>query len=440
MIPKILKHKLKWYGIFGGIIFYISPIYSQVLYSLEALQAEALRNSRTLKILEKEQKWAAINNSKGFAGLLPSVSLTGGYGIASQNANLTFNTGSTVTRNGAGSSNANMSLLINQNIFNGFKSQAILNRLSLQEQSIGYIKKQQEKFILSEVALAYWQMVRDIEWIKQLDSLNTYYLTRLDLIKALMNVGKATQQEVYQAEIDLANNNALKINKIWSLNLAKNQINLLLDKPEWFEFQLTDTQLPANLPLPDTSELSLRSNHYQLNALYLQWLSAESEVKEYKADLYPNIFASGNINWINNTSEVGILLKNQTLGGGVSLNISYQLYNGNNQRNLIAMAKIKADIARLRYEDLLKSLKSEINRYVIQHHYSESVHKLLSQSLLQSKLQLQLTFESFKAGVVSQFELVQAQSNVENAYIVLLENKFKHVESIIAINRLCAKQ
>lgn len=419
-----------------GFIPFSAELDAQSTYSLEALQSEALKNNPLLKVAYLQSTAAKISTGPGFSGMLPSVQLAAGWNTNTQNASLTFNNGSTTTRNGAGSTNINAGVMVNQTLFDGFRMFAIKDRLMLESESMELNRRQQEKWVVEQLANAWWQMVRDLEWLNQLDTLKQYYSVRLTLVQNRLAVGKGTQQEVLQAQYDVDMNKAAIEQRKLSLQLARISVNVLLDKTQWEEWLPNLNSLPETPRLPDTSVNALKNNHYQLQALYKDWMAAQAALKAAESIWYPTLTASGNINLINNTSEVGVLLKNQTIGGGIGINLNYTLYNGGVLNKQIKIAKLNADIAAYRYKQTFNALKNELYQWIFQYQNAVALNEIYLANLTRAKDQLQLSLEAFKAGTLSQIELVLAQGNVENAYILLLENKYRAIQSVNAINRI----
>jgi len=99
--------------------------------SLEDAVRISLENNYTIKIARSEAQIDENNLSRGNAGFLPSLDLTGRANNSSQNVSQVFLDGRLVEKDGAKSSLYEGSLGLNWTVFDGFRMFISYDRLSI---------------------------------------------------------------------------------------------------------------------------------------------------------------------------------------------------------------------------------------------------------------------------------------------------------------------
>ena len=133
---------------------------AQTLSPEQALEM-AFKNNPDLQSAEKIKAIASLNNTLGRAGGLPQVSLQSGWNTATQNANLTFNNGSEISRKGAGSSALNATVQASKVLFGGFSVQARKQSLEWEEAAASEAFKLRRSLLREQVLNAYYKWVNE---------------------------------------------------------------------------------------------------------------------------------------------------------------------------------------------------------------------------------------------------------------------------------------
>ena len=414
---------------------WFSFLHAQVLLPEQALE-KAFKNNPDLQSAEKMKSIAAINNTMGRAGGLPQVSLLSGWNTATQNANLTFNNGSEVSRKGAGSSAFNGNVQAGQLLFGGFMVQARKQSLKWEETAANEAYRLRKSLLREQVLNAYYKWVNELQWLRQMQSLDSFFSLKTAQVQLLLQNGKATELDLLQARADEAAQKAKTLDRMAMLSEALASLNLLMNEPADRVFTPAVTEMPENFPLPDTSEAALLKSNSELSQKKAEWEAMKQNRSMAKSAIYPTLSAQANTNLLNSRSDVGLLLKNQTTASSVGLNLSYNLFNGGNIRKDIQMTSFRVSMAEIAYNKALLEAKSNIFIAIKRWSIAQQQAALQKQAMGQYREILEISQKAFSLGKYNRVELSQAQMQYETALSALMQTQFTALQYYHVLQRL----
>lgn len=410
-------------------------VFAQVLTPEDAVN-KAYKANFTIISAGSASKIVSIENSAGRAGMLPIVSLSGSWNGNNQNTNLTFNNGSEVSRNGAGSSSLNGGLQITQTVFNGFGMQAAKQRLKANEEAGFENIRNQKNAIREQVLNGYYLLVKEAKWTDLLQDLDTFYLEKLTKVQLMYDNGRASWTDVLQAKSDLIQQQVkTEERKSLYLNALSNLNYWMAENPDK-QWDLAISDIPAALPMPDTSMAALLAMNPLLRQKKAEWDAAKQRIMEAKSFMYPTIQAGLTLNTLRSTSEVGVLLKNSTAGGGFQLSMNYPIYSGGLVKQDVAIAKLRSDMAELAYNQELLATRNQLHQALTLFLSLEKQSNMLKEATEIQKEVLDITAKSYLLGKSGRVELVQAQTTYETALTNYMEVSYNKMRAYHAMNRL----
>lgn len=412
---------------------------AQTLSPQQALE-KALKNNPDLQSAEKMKAIAAMNNSLGRAGGLPQVSLQSGWNTATQNANLTFNNGSEISRKGAGSSALNASLQASQVLFSGFSVQARKQSLEWEDAAANEAFKLRKSLLQEQVLNAYYKWINEIQWLRQMQSMDSFFRLKTEQVQLLFQNGKAGETDLLQARADEAAQKAKTLDRIAVLSESMASLNLLMNEPADRVFTPAVTEIPENIPMPDTSEAALLKSNSELRQKQAEWEAMKQNQRMARAGLFPTFSAQANSNLLNSRSDVGLLLSNRTTSNSVGLNLSYNLFNGSNIRKDVQMASFRTAMAEIAYNKALMELKSQVFIGVQRWRNTQQQALLQKQALGNYQAILDISRKAFALGKYNRVELSQAQMQHEAALSSLMQTQFTAIQYYHALQRLLAAE
>ena len=224
----LVFYKRFYRAVFAVSIVFVLDIqfcFSQDILRLPDAINQALKKSLDITIAKNNIEAATILNNYGFAGGLPVVTgnITDNESLTSVNQKL--NTGTTIQRNNAAANALNANVTGSILLFNGGRVVATKQRLETLQNQSGEILTSQIQNIIAGVSVAYYDVVRQQNYIKTIDKSIEASNQQLTIVKARQSAGLANNADLFQAQIDL---NALQQTKIaQQLIVAQSKTELL---------------------------------------------------------------------------------------------------------------------------------------------------------------------------------------------------------------------
>ena len=426
-----------------------STIFSVLFFSLLSMQKtfaqdsltlpvainQALKQSLDITIAKNNIEAATILNSSGFAGGLPIVTgtITDNESVTSVNQKL--NTGVKIQRNNAAANALNANVTGSILLYNGGRVIATKQRLAtIQSQSTKVLNSQIQD-IIANVSVAYYDVVRQQNYIKTIDKSIEASNQQLTIVKARQSVGLANNADLFQAQIDL---NALQQTKIaQQLIVAQSKTELLrlLTARVDSSVKIADTIIVENNltlqsvldQLPANAEVAAADDQIAINKLI---------VKEINALRYPSIRANAGYNFFRNQSAAGQLLLNQNFGPSIGVSLAVPIFNGNIFKKQSQVANINVTNATLQKDIILRDYRAQVtNQYQA---YISTISRLENEKenyRLSGQL-LDLVLQRFQLRQATIIEVKNAQKSFEESGFRLVNLSYAAKASEIELKRL----
>ncbi len=396
---------------------------------------QALKKSLDITIAKNNIEAATILNSTGFAGGLPIVTgnITDNESLTGVNQKL--NTGTIIQRNNAAANALNANVTGSILLFNGGRVVATKQRLATLQNQSGKILNSQIQNIIASVSVAYYDVVRQQNYIKTIDKSIEASNQQLTIVKARQSVGLANNADLFQAQIDL---NALQQTKIAQqliVSQSKTELLRLLTAKVDSTIQIADSIIVEN-NLVLQSVLDQLSANADVTAADDQIAINKLIVKETNALRYPSIRANAGYNFFRNQSAAGQLLLNQNFGPTVGVSLAIPIFNGNIFKKQAQVANINVANATLQKDIILRDYSAQVtNQYqayiaTISQFENEKETYRLSGQLLDLVLQ---RFQLRQATIV---DVKNAQRSFEESGFRLVNLSFVAKSSEIELKRL----
>jgi outer membrane protein TolC len=425
------------YVILLCIVGCLNPLLAQELTPEQAVE-KAIKNHPDLQTAEKLKRIAALNNSMGRAGALPQIAIISGWNTATQNANLTFNNGSEISRKGAGSSSLNGNLQATQMLFDGMGVQSRKKALQWEEIAAVELLGVRKKMLREQVLNAYYNWVNELQWFEQMKGMDSFFHVKTQQAELLYQNGKATEADVLQAKADEAMQNSQTINRQAACMEAAASLNLLMFEPADQQYSPSVKEIEVELPLPDTSEAALLQSSSELRLRKAEWETMKQNQRLSKSEMLPTLSMQLNTSLLNSRSDVGLLLNNQTTAANIGINLNYNIFNGGVVRKEIQIAAFRTAMAEIAYKKAMMELKNEVFVGVKKWRNSQQSVTLQKQAVEQYKKVLQISNDAYLLGKYNRVELSQAHFQYQTAYANLMASQIKSLQHYHSLQRILA--
>ncbi|MBC7653772.1 MAG: TolC family protein, partial [Oligoflexus sp.] len=320
-------------------------------------------------------------------------------------------------------------------LFNGGRVIATKQRLAaLQGQSSQRLNSQVQN-VIADVSTAYYDVVRQQNYIKTIDKSIDASNQQLTIVKARQSVGLANNADFFQAQIDL---NALQqTRQAQELIVAQAKTELLrqLTSKADSTIKINDTIIVQNNfslqtvldNLPKNADVIAADDQININKLI---------VKETSALRYPSIRANAGYNFTRNQSAAGQLLLNQNYGPTVGVSVAIPIFNGGIFKKQVQVANIDVRNAFVQKDILLRDFKAQAVRQY--QSYVSNINQLRTEKenyILSGKL-LELVLQRFQLRQATIVEVKNAQQSFEQSGFRLVNLSFAAKASEIELKRL----
>lgn len=401
----------------------------------------ALKNSFDIQLAKNNVAVNDALNSYGVAGGLPVVTGTASDLEQLSSLNQKFvggDTTRTVKANAAASNSLNVGVNANFVLYNGMRIVSTKKRLEQLEAQSEQLLNAQIQLAIANVMSKYYDIVRQQEYSRTIDSSITISKLRLDILKTRMDVGLANNADVFQAQIDLNTLVQAKESQELTVSIAKTELLRVLTLKADSTINVEDSIQVGELMKLETVLDNLSTNP-DIIAASQQIKINELIEKETAALRYPTLSVNAGYTYGRTQNAAGQLLLNQRYGPQAGLNLSIPIYNGNAFKRQQRVAEINTKSATVQKDalvnDYVNSAVKQYQTYVttLQQLEKEEENYRITQALID------LVLKRFELRVATILELREAQQSFEETSYRLTNLRFAAKSAEIELKRLSNK-
>jgi outer membrane protein len=285
--------------------------------------------------------------------------------------------------------------------------------------------------LASQVASIYYSIIYLQKSITVQDSVISYYRAFKKLIDNRIKQGDALEFDALSAQnnIDQAENR-----KVDLTNALQKQINLLA-------YSTGETGKPSATLLDFQIEFSsidslveeAKQNNKELSIAKKRILQQEEELQLNKANQYPTLNLNGALGVRNGYQpDINQNRFNYLIGAGINIPI----YTGNRNSNQIKIAETSLQAYRYASETQLANVNRDINQALTDIKSSNERLANTESQIKQTTRALELAKSRFKNGTITYVELINAQTNLQQANLFKLQYEYQRTLAKIELARL----
>ena len=423
--------------LFCSLLILILPLFAsaQPTITLKGAIDTTLKHNFEIQIAENIVEISKINNTAGMAGGLPAVNVNVVDNESSIDVYQKLNSGVEIKKSNATSNSLTSNLTAGILLFNGYRVMATREKLhNLQKQSELELNLQIQNSIALVMA-KYYDIVRQLEYLKIIETLFDVSQKKLEIVAARKNAGMANEADYLQAQIDLNSvTQNLKTQEL-VVNQTKTELLQLMSIRNYYLFDVKDT-----IVVDKSIELNAIIGYLQKNPQYLsteqQVKINEQVVKEVSALRYPSIRLNTGMNFNRSQSAAGLTLINQNIGPYAGVTLALPLYNGNTYKIQKKTATFNVQNAKLQLEGLLNALTADaVKTYQA---YSTSLQQIdFQQNSVELSIKLiKVVMQRFKVNQATILDVKAAQASYETTGYQLVNLAYSAKIAEIELKRL----
>ncbi len=407
--------------------------------SLEEAISIGMKNNFSIQIANNDSKIAKNNNTLGNAGFLPSLSFNGGTKKSITSTNTEDMSGVRTESSNLQTSNYNMGASLDWTLFNGFG-------MFIKKERLGSLQMLQQtatratiENTVSEIVISYFAIVQLKNLLQVLQNAIDFSNSRYELTRKKLQIGSTSELAFLKSSTDLNADSASFLRQKVALNNAKAKLKAMLVMETTADFDVTSTIQFSQLLDYGSLKEALVSSNSQIN---LAKQSADIALLDYRlthSPKYPQVAFYTDYTYNHSKYNWGSTSVNQNSGPVFGLNLSIPLFDGFNKSRAAANARIEAESSKLSYQQVL--VNTEASLWQIYNEYKNDLKlvTLETANLQVARHTAKISFEKFRIGEMSDYELRQIQLSELEAENSLLSAQFQAKKSETELLRLSGK-
>jgi len=395
--------------------------------NLSAAIEKGLERNYGISISRAELSISEINNNWGTAGRYPSIAFEASSGNSFDIQDKSINNRLTA---GIG-----MDWLL----FNGFRVNTTKSMLgNTEELSSGRLAVLVENTI-EEIILGYYSVLLEQERLGVLQTVMTLSRDRYEYELKRKSLGSALTYEVLQAENVYLSDKASFLEQEMRVRIAKRNLNFILAEDPAVSFDFTEVFRAdtTHYALSDLKEKMLANNR-NLKNQYINLLLKQDESKLRESAYYPSLSASLGIDNTSSRLDAGTAVPttSNSLSPYANFRLSYDIYSGGVRKRAVKVAEINEEIAQTETEEMEHALTNELFNLYDYHEVRISLLEVAEKSLAAAELNMKISEEKYKSGVINSFNYRDVQLLYLEASLRRLQAIYNLVESKSGLTRI----
>ncbi len=414
-----MKINAKYFFCYIIVVALTSNAIAQTLTLAEA-RALTLSNNYGIQIQQLTSDITTLQNSAGYAGMLPTISATAAYNTELTNSEQKYFSGDVRSVTNAGANAFDAGVYLNWTLFDGFAMFATRDKLNELAAKGELQLKNEIEYTMYDLNAAWYQMIQ----LQEADDVNNknieVSLERYRIAKNRETLGAASHLDVLQAEVDLHADSASLMQTILQLKNTKAKINNIIGRDPATEFTSTEKiAVNTGIIYSDVVTKSIENNT-ELQMAKKDEAIYNLQIKEFKAMLYPELNLTGGYGYLKSTSESGFVESNLNYGPSVGLSLNIPLFNGFTTSRNIDIAQIGQQIVTTQTQQLQLEITTWIYTLYNQYSTSLALMELEQRNIEAAQQNVTIALAKFDLGNITSVELREIQQALLNAQNRLL--------------------
>lgn len=411
-------------------------LYAQEVLTLEDAIRLGLENNYSIKIATNDKKILTNDSNYAKYNLLPSVDANATRNYDVENFEQQFIDGEPRSGTNARSNQLSASVDLEWTIFDGLGMFVTYEKLQEISKFGEYNLKATIENGIAEIAGSYYQIILEQERIDVLKNTLELSEKRLEIAKAVFEVGRSSKLEYLAAQVDYNTDISALVAQEELLYNAKVNLNRILGREADIDFLVEDAiQANENLELEELKQKLFESNPNLIATVSSQRV-AEFETREIRAERFPEVGLYAGYGYNKIEAQSGFMRRNISDGYYYGLNATINIFNGLDISRRAQNAKINEETTRIMHKQLQTDLLAKLHNAFIAYKNALRLTKLESDNLMIAQESEGIAYDRYKLGNANFLELREAQRNAVEAESRLLNAEYNTKMAEIELLRL----
>lgn len=391
-----------------ALMLMLSVTAQKVLTPEEAVSI-ALRNNYGILVAYTATELAAINNSAGNSGMLPSVGISAAGSFESNNIEQEMQGGIQNSYSPLSTTRFNVGAELSWTLFDGGKMFIAKDRLAETENLSRIELKNNILETQAAVLAAYFGIVKQKQQLMAYNEIFSFNEERFRIAETGFNTGLLSRPDWLQAKMDLNTIRENIITQEYNVESAKKDLLLLLGSSDFTTFDVTDSI--STDYMPDQAKLLARIDTANTAILALQSRMeiARLIMNENKRSALPeiNLNAGYYLSQYNNSD--GSILHNYSLGPAFGATLRIPIYQAGDVKRQIKTAGYELKSAGYELQNISAQIKSDLVDALAAFDYQIRLIEIEKENNALARENLEISIQRLAKGQTTSLEIHMAQ-------------------------------
>jgi outer membrane protein TolC len=385
------------------------------LLTVEDAVRTALENNYDIRLAKNDLRIDEQNVSLANAGLLPRIDAVINDNNSVQNTSQTRQDGTVTALDNARNNSISYGVNLGWTVFDGFRMFARYDQLE-ELQKLGTAELQFAVLTkVGDVMSIYYELVQQKQQLKALDTALVISGQRVENAQNRFTIGKAARLEVLNAEVDLNTDRTNLLRQQELFANTRTRLNEIMAREVKTSFTVVDSfEVDKTLLLPDLETLAEKQNP-QLQAQIVSKRIAELNLKQVRANRYPQVAVSTGYNWAESRSSLGFTSESSARGLNYGFSATMNIFNGFLQKRNERIARLQIDNSDVLIARQIQALRSQLTSAYQTYLTNIQLIELEKSNEGLARRNLEITMDKYRIGTITQVEFRTAQLNYINA-------------------------
>ena len=400
-------------------IFFSMNIFAQQSeqYSMKKCLEIGLDKNYSIRIVKNDEQVSANKANASYAGLLPTVDLSAGYGadITSSKSKLR-STGESTSSYNVLDQDFRAGVQLNWTVFDGFGLWTDYKQLRLmKEQGMLQTRISIEDY-MAEMASEYYNYIQQKIRLKNFRYAVRLTRERMRIVEERYNIGNFSKLDYQQAKVDFNADSAKYMKQQETLKSSIIRLNELMANDNVNEkINIPDSIIDVNEMLNySTLESSMLSNNTELLKSEQNSAMAQLDLKKVLSRNYPYIKLNAGYTLNKYKYEVAANKSLDNWGLSTGVTIGFNIFDGKRSADR-KNARLNIESRKLAREDVELSIRANFNNLWQAYQNNIEVLNLERQNVVAAQENYDIAHERYLLGDLSGFEMREAQKSLLDA-------------------------
>ena len=399
------------------VILNITFVSSQQVYDLERCILTGLENNYSIIVAGNREAISDNNYSKGNAGFLPSLDLSGRYSGTVNTTGQRLADGGENISSGIHNTTTTTGISLAWTIFQGFNVQTTYKKLNELKQ-IGELNTQVAvENLIADIVSEYYYFIQQKRLYSNLEFAVSLSKERVRIDEERYLLGASSKLQLLQSRVYFNSDSSRLARQNEVLRASEISLNELMSVEDLGQIIIVKDSVLVINPELDYENLLTEtlSNNTILTIARKNQVVSEYDYKIIASRSYPYLNLSSGYNYTLNKYESSSLLSQQTNGMNYGLTMGIGLFDGFNQQREKMNARIEIENKELQYSLIEQEIKADLLTIFSAYLNNLRLLRLEVQNIQTATENLEIAFERYKLGNLSGLDLREVQKSLLDA-------------------------